>query len=69
VLYDADAVLEAASVEDDEDLYPAQLGVFLNPHDPRVIAEAERAGISGEWIEAAQAEPWVIEQYEMPSQA
>ncbi|MGP3925073.1 nitrate reductase subunit beta [Streptomyces sp. 8N616] len=57
VLYDADAVLEAASVEDDKDLYPAQLGVFLNPHDPRVIAEAERAGISSEWIEAAQNSP------------
>jgi nitrate reductase beta subunit len=57
LLYDADAVLEAASAEDDQDLYPAQLGVFLNPHDPRVIAEAERAGISGEWIEAAQNSP------------
>ncbi|MDG3013012.1 nitrate reductase subunit beta [Speluncibacter jeojiensis] len=57
LLYDADAVLEAASVKDDKDLYPSQLGVFLNPHDPRVVAEAERAGISGEWIEAAQNSP------------
>ncbi|MGH3811786.1 MAG: nitrate reductase subunit beta, partial [Pseudonocardiaceae bacterium] len=57
VFYDADAVLAAASVPDDKDLYPAQLGVFLNPHDPRVVAEAERAGISQEWIEAAQASP------------
>ncbi|MDQ4020258.1 MAG: nitrate reductase subunit beta [Actinomycetota bacterium] len=57
VFYDADAVLAAASVRDDKDLYPAQLGVFLNPHDPRVVAEAERAGISQEWIEAAQASP------------
>ncbi|GDY33395.1 nitrate reductase subunit beta [Gandjariella thermophila] len=57
LLYDADAVLEAASVPHDQDLYPAQLGVFLNPHDPRVVAEAERAGISQEWIEAAQASP------------
>ncbi|HKR48037.1 MAG TPA: nitrate reductase subunit beta [Pseudonocardiaceae bacterium] len=57
VFYDADAVLAAASVHDDKDLYPAQLGVFLNPHDPRVVAEAERAGISQEWIEAAQASP------------
>jgi nitrate reductase beta subunit len=57
VFYDADAVLAAASVADEKDLYPAQLGVFLNPHDPRVVAEAERAGISQEWIEAAQASP------------
>jgi nitrate reductase / nitrite oxidoreductase, beta subunit len=57
VFYDADAVLAAASVTDEKDLYPAQLGVFLNPHDPRVVAEAERAGISQEWIEAAQASP------------
>ncbi|WP_067536072.1 nitrate reductase subunit beta [Nocardia crassostreae] len=57
MLYDADKVLEAASVRDDKDLYPAQLGVFLNPHDPRVIAEAERAGISPEWIQAAQDSP------------
>jgi nitrate reductase / nitrite oxidoreductase, beta subunit len=57
LLYDADAVSAAASVEDEKDLYAAQLGVFLNPHDPRVIAEAERAGISSEWIEAAQNSP------------
>jgi nitrate reductase beta subunit len=57
LLYDADAVLTAASVPNEQDLYPAQLGVFLNPHDPRVVAEAERAGISQEWIEAAQASP------------
>ena len=57
LLYDADAVLTAASVPDDQDLYPAQLGVFLNPHDPRVVAEAERAGIASEWIEAAQVSP------------
>ncbi|SDI99607.1 respiratory nitrate reductase beta subunit [Actinokineospora alba] len=57
LLYDADAVAEAAAVPDDKDLYPAQLNVFLNPHDPRVVAEAERAGIAGEWIEAAQNSP------------
>ncbi|MFJ6674819.1 nitrate reductase subunit beta [Actinosynnema sp. NPDC091369] len=57
LLYDADKVGEAASVRDEKDLYPAQLDVFLNPHDPRVVAEAERAGISAEWIEAAQNSP------------
>jgi len=57
LFYDADAVLAAASVSDEKDLYPAQLGVFLNPHDPRVVAEAERSGITQEWIEAAQNSP------------
>ncbi len=57
LLYDADAVLEAATVTDEKQLYPSQLGVFLNPHDPRVITEAERAGISPEWIAAAQDSP------------
>jgi len=57
LLYDADKVQAAASVRDETELYPAQLDVFLNPHDPRVVAEAERAGISGEWIEAAQNSP------------
>lgn len=57
LFYDADAVQAACSVKDDKDLYPAQLKVFLNPHDPRVVAEAERVGITQEWIEAAQASP------------
>ncbi|MFD0853822.1 4Fe-4S dicluster domain-containing protein, partial [Actinomadura adrarensis] len=45
VLYDADRVLEAASTPDDTDLYEAQRQVFLDPNDPQVVAEAERAGI------------------------
>ncbi len=57
MLYDADAVLEAASVKDDKDLYPAQLNVFLNPHDERVIQAAQDAGITSEWIKAAQDSP------------
>jgi nitrate reductase beta subunit len=57
VLYDADRVLEAASVEDDHDLYEAQRSVFLDPHDPAVEREAERAGIPGDWIEAAKRSP------------
>ncbi|HEY8480815.1 MAG TPA: nitrate reductase subunit beta, partial [Spirillospora sp.] len=57
VLYDADKVLEAASVPDDTDLYEAQLGVFLDPHDPAVVAAAERDGVPPDWIEAAQRSP------------
>ena len=43
MLYDADAVGAAAAVEDETDLYEAQLSVFLDPHDPHVVAAA-RAG-------------------------
>ncbi|MFE9774799.1 nitrate reductase subunit beta [Streptomyces sp. NPDC005931] len=57
VLYDADKVLEAASTPDDKDLYAAQREVFLDPNDPQVVAEAERAGIPRDWIEAAQRSP------------
>ena len=56
MLYDADAVLAAASAPEAE-LYEAQRGVFLDPHDPAVAAEAERAGIPGDWITAAQRSP------------
>src|SRR3546814_6417821 len=57
VLYDADAVLEAASTEDDKDLYEAQRSVLLDPSDPEVIKAAERDGIPHDWIEAAQKSP------------
>ncbi|XVU21488.1 nitrate reductase subunit beta [Actinoplanes sp. CA-054009] len=57
MLYDADAVLAAASVRDDHDLYEAQRAVFLDPTDSAVAAEAERAGIPRDWIEAAQRSP------------
>ncbi|WP_425824842.1 nitrate reductase subunit beta [Streptomyces fractus] len=57
MLYDADKVLEAATVKDDKDLYEAQLDVFLDPADPAVRREAERAGIPHEWIEAARRSP------------
>jgi nitrate reductase beta subunit len=57
MLYDVDKVLEAASVEKDTDLYPAQCQVFLDPYDPKVIAGAKAQGIADEWIEAAQRSP------------
>ncbi len=57
VLYDADRIEEAASVENSEDLYEAQLGIFLNPHDPEVIKQARKDGIPENWIEGAQASP------------
>ncbi len=61
VLYDADAVLDAASVEDEHDLLAAQRAVFLDPDDPEVVREAERAGIPRDWVTAAQRSPiWAL---------
>ncbi len=57
VLYDADKVLEAASVEDEHALYEAQLRCFLDPEDPDVRREAEAAGIPTDWVEAARRSP------------
>src|SRR5690606_34850220 len=67
MLYDADKVLEAASVENEHDLYEAQRSVFLDPHDPAVQREAERAGIPGDWVEAAKKSPvWkLISEYKV----
>ncbi len=61
VLYDADKVLAAASVEDDRDLYRAQREVFCDPHDPAVQQAAREAGIPADWIEAAKKSPvWAL---------
>lgn len=57
VLYDADRIESAASTRDEEDLYEAQLRVFLDPADPHVIAEARKAGIAEAWLEAARRSP------------
>jgi nitrate reductase / nitrite oxidoreductase, beta subunit len=56
-LYDADKVLGAAATPGEQDLYQAQLDVFLDPHDPGVRAAAAQAGIPSDWIEAAQRSP------------
>ncbi len=56
-LYDADAVLEAASVEDPKDLLEAQRSVLLDPTDPEVITAARAAGISEDWLDAARLSP------------
>jgi len=57
ILYDADKVLGAAATPGEQDLYQAQLDVFLDPHDPRVQAHAHQAGIPHDWIETAQRSP------------
>ncbi|KJK20602.1 nitrate reductase [Burkholderiaceae bacterium 16] len=57
MLYDADRIQEAASVENTQDLYQSQLDIFLDPHDPAVQAEALRQGIPQSWLEAARKSP------------
>ena len=57
LLYDADRVAEAASVEDPQDLYEAQRDILLDPFDQQVIDAAESEGIPSSWIEAAQQSP------------
>jgi len=57
LLYDADRIEEAASVANEKDLYEAQLGIFLDPHDPQVIAQARRDGVPDAWLDAAKRSP------------
>jgi Fe-S-cluster-containing dehydrogenase component len=48
---------EAASVEHDRDLYQAQLDIFLDPNDPKVIEQARIDGIPDAWMESARKSP------------
>lgn len=57
LLYDADRIAEAASVENERDLYRAQLDIFLDPHNPTVVAQALADGVPHAWLEAAQRSP------------
>jgi nitrate reductase beta subunit len=44
-------------VPEEQDLYQAQLDLFLNPSDPGVIAEARADGVPEAWLEAARRSP------------
>lgn len=55
-MYDADKI-EAASIEDPQDLYQAQLDIFLDPNDPIIAKEALKQGIPADWIESAKNSP------------
>ena len=57
LLYDADLIEQAASTPNEQDLYEEQLKMFLDPHDPKVIAEARRQGIAENWLESAKKSP------------
>ena len=57
MLYDADRIAEAASVEREADLYRAQLDIFMDPGDPEVRRNAIRNGVPEEWLESAMRSP------------
>ena len=57
MLYDADRIEEAANAASTTDLYDAQLGLFLDPNDPEVIAAAREQGIPEDWLNAARESP------------
>ena len=57
LLYDADKIKEAASTPNEKDLYQAQLDVFLDPNDPKVIEQALKDGVPMSVIESAQKSP------------
>ena len=57
VLYDADRISEAASTGNEQDLYAEQLKVFLDPNDPKVIAQARKDGVPEAWLESAKKSP------------
>ena len=57
VLYDADRIEEAASAKSEQDLYEAQLSIFLDPNDPKVIEQARADGMPENWLEGARRSP------------
>ena len=56
VLYDADKIEAAASV-DEGDLVASQMDMILDPFDPEVIASAKANGVADSTIHAAQNSP------------
>ena len=56
LLYDAERLEEVAKLPDDQ-LVEGQRSLILDPHDPQVIAQALRNGISEGVIESAQNSP------------
>jgi nitrate reductase beta subunit len=57
ILYDADRVEQAAATRDETKLLEAHLGLFLDPGDPAVQAQARRDGMPDDWLEAARRSP------------
>lgn len=56
MLYDADKIPQVAAANE-KDLVSSQLGIYLDPHDPKVIEEARKNGVADSTITAAQNSP------------
>ena len=56
LLYDADRIVEAARVSDN-DLVDAQRSIIQDPFDPQIVAAARASGVSDAMINAAQKSP------------
>ncbi|MBL1278851.1 MAG: nitrate reductase subunit beta [Fluviicola sp.] len=56
MLYDADKIEKYANSEE-KDLVYNHLDIYLDPNDPKVIAEARKNGVHDSTIEAAQKSP------------
>jgi nitrate reductase beta subunit len=56
MLYDAER-MEAVAKLPDEELVEGHRSMILDPHDPQIIAEAQRCGIPDDVIESAQRSP------------
>jgi len=57
LLYDADKIMQSASSINPTDLYQSHLEMFLDPNDPKVVAEAKKQGIPENVIQAAKNSP------------
>lgn len=57
VLYDADRIEAAASVDQETDLYQSHLNIFLDPNDPNVQNQARADGVPEAWLDAAKQSP------------
>lgn len=57
MLYDADKIEQLAATPNEQDLYQAQLDIFLDPNDPEVIEQARIDGVPDDWMEAARKSP------------
>lgn len=57
LLYDADRISEAASAVSDQEVYPAHLGILLDPEDPEIQKAAAAEGIADSILRAAARSP------------
>ncbi len=57
ILYDADRIAEASSVEKAKAIYPAHLDIMLNPEDENVLEAAREQGIPESFLSAARRSP------------